>query len=79
MAAPGRQVEKSAGQTARKADRPGGQVAATAQNPTPDALIAPPREEVASLAYSYWQARGEQGGSAEEDWFKAEEALRTAR
>jgi hypothetical protein len=31
-----------------------------------------PREEVARLAYSYWEARGRQGGSAEEDWYRAE-------
>jgi Protein of unknown function (DUF2934) len=32
-------------------------------------------EEVARLAYSYWEARGCQGGSPEEDWFRAEESL----
>ena len=36
----------------------------------------PSREEVAALAYSYWQARGCQGGSPEEDWLRAEEELR---
>jgi len=34
-----------------------------------------PREishaDIASLAYSYWTERGDQGGSAEEDWFRA--------
>ena len=29
-------------------------------------------EKVALLAYSYWEERGGQGGSPEEDWFKAE-------
>lgn len=29
------------------------------------------REEIARLAYSYWEARGH-GGSAEEDWLRAE-------
>jgi hypothetical protein len=33
-------------------------------------------EKVASLAYSYWEARGFQGGSPEEDWLRAEEELR---
>jgi hypothetical protein len=33
--------------------------------------------EVARLAHSYWLERGGQGGSAEEDWQRAEEALRT--
>ena len=32
-------------------------------------------EEVARLAYSYWEARGCQGGSPEEDWFRAEQLL----
>ncbi len=30
---------------------------------------------VAQLAYSYWEARGCEGGSPEEDWFRAEEEL----
>jgi len=33
-------------------------------------------EEVARLAYSYWEARGCQGGSPEEDWCHAEQELR---
>ena len=33
-------------------------------------------EAVARLAYSYWEARGCQGGSQEEDWFHAESELR---
>ena len=33
------------------------------------------RERIARLAYSYWEARGRQGGSAEEDWFRAEREL----
>jgi hypothetical protein len=32
-------------------------------------------EEVARLAYSYWEARGCQGGSPEEDWLRAEQEL----
>lgn len=34
------------------------------------------REEIARLAYSYWEARGFSGGSAEEDWFRAEAELK---
>ena len=33
-------------------------------------------EEIAYLAYTYWEARGRQGGSPEEDWFRAEQELR---
>jgi hypothetical protein len=32
--------------------------------------------EVAHLAYAYWEARGGQGGSSEEDWRRAEQELR---
>ena len=32
--------------------------------------------ETASLAYSYWEERGGVGGSAEDDWFRAETELR---
>ena len=35
--------------------------------------------EIATLAYSYWEARGCQGGSPEEDWLCAEQQLRTGR
>ena len=31
--------------------------------------------EIARLAYSYWEARGGQGGSSEEDWHRAEQEL----
>lgn len=33
-------------------------------------------EEIARLAYYLWEARGGQGGSSEEDWFRAEEQFR---
>lgn len=35
----------------------------------------PTNEEIARLAYSYWLARGRQGGSPEEDWLRAEKEL----
>src|SRR5690349_2564069 len=34
------------------------------------------RQAIARLAYSYWEARGFTGGSAEEDWLRAEQELR---
>jgi hypothetical protein len=37
------------------------------------------REDIARLAYSYWEARGFTGGSAEEDWLRAEEELQSGR
>jgi hypothetical protein len=41
-----------------------------------DEVSAPVYEHVAELAYSYWEARGFQGGSPWEDWFRAEEELK---
>jgi|SRR5215831_1256828 len=35
----------------------------------------PTYQEIAALAYSYWVARGQQGGSPEEDWLRAEREL----
>jgi len=37
----------------------------------------PAHDEIAVLAYSYWEARGRQGGSAAEDWGRAESELRS--
>jgi hypothetical protein len=39
----------------------------------------PRREEIARLAYSYWEARGGRDGSPEADWFRAEQELRTRK
>lgn len=33
------------------------------------------QEAIARLAYSYWEARGRQGGSPEQDWLRAEQEL----
>ena len=40
------------------------------------ATFEPSYNEVAALAYSFWEARGCQGGSPEEDWILAEQKLR---
>ncbi|MBZ5576790.1 MAG: DUF2934 domain-containing protein [Acidobacteriia bacterium] len=40
-----------------------------------DDLSAPAEADIARLAYSYWEARGEKGGSPWEDWFRAEQEL----
>src|SRR5450432_3661417 len=45
------------------------------------AAIETPRptlNDIALLAYSYWEERGFQGGSSEEDWLRAEQALRSS-
>ena len=36
---------------------------------------APSHEEIARLAYTYWESRGRQHGSPEEDWYRAEREL----
>jgi hypothetical protein len=35
-------------------------------------------EEIAVVAYSYWESRGYQGGNALDDWFRAESELKRA-
>lgn len=37
---------------------------------------SPTFDDIAQLAYSYWESRGYQGGSSEEDWLRAEQELR---
>jgi hypothetical protein len=39
----------------------------------------PSHEEIASLAYRYWQERGYILGTDQEDWFRAEEQLMRSR
>ena len=54
--------------------------AATARAPEPiaesiEGLPSPTYEEIAQLAYQYWQERGGPHGSPDEDWLRAEMAL----
>jgi hypothetical protein len=51
------------------------EVDAVAAAPTPAAVVKPTNEQIAALAYSFWEARGYQGGSEEEDWLRAEKQL----
>ena len=39
------------------------------------AVRRPSHEEIARMAYSYWEARGRKGGSPEEDWHRAARAM----
>ena len=55
----------------RDHDAPGG-----AGREMKSAPAKPSHNEIAALAYSYWEARGRQGGSQCEDWFRAERELR---
>jgi uncharacterized protein involved in copper resistance len=45
-----------------------------ARTAAPDSTVD--RRAIARLAYSYWEARGYVGGSAEEDWLRAEREIR---
>lgn len=46
--------------------------------PKPAAMAnAPTHQQIAALAYSYWEARGRQGGLPEADWLRAEKELST--
>ena len=60
---------KHAKHSASPAETPSGSAAAAP-------LCQPSQDEIASLAYSYWAARGFAGGSSEEDWLRAERELR---
>jgi len=47
----------------------------TQQADAASSVYTPSFEEIAALAYSYWEARGCQGGSPDEDWGRAEQEL----
>ena len=69
-AAPARRIPSRRGKPAKP----------RAANPNPAraerSAAEPAREEIAALAYSYWEERGGRGGSPQEDWDRAERALR---
>jgi hypothetical protein len=45
------------------------------ETPVAQPVVAISHDAVAQLAYSYWEARGRQDGSSEQDWFRAESEL----
>jgi len=44
--------------------------------PPAAATYEPTYDEISQQAYLYWEARGYEGGSPEEDWLRAEQELR---
>ncbi len=44
-----------------------------------DVTIDPAQTEIARLAYQLWTERGRPDGSADEDWFRAQDLLRSGR
>ena len=69
-AAPARRKSSTSRRVPRSAE-----AAAAAVEPV---AAGPSLKAIADLAYSYWEERGRQGGSAEEDWLRAEQELRAA-
>jgi len=61
------------------AERPESATSETATSPVTvpaeSPRTTPSFDAIAQLAYSYWEARGYQGGSPEEDWLRAEQEL----
>ena len=53
-------------------------VAAPSSSAAVTPAVNPTFEQIAQLAYSYWESRGYQAGSPEEDWLRAEFELRSA-
>jgi hypothetical protein len=49
--------------------------AAKSEHAAPEKKSAPTHEEIANLAYSFWEARRRPAGSSWEDWFRAEKEL----
>ena len=48
-----------------------------AKHRTEPAIAQPDlRDDVATIAYGYWESRGRQDGDPAEDWFRAEEEFR---
>jgi len=62
-------------QTVSTANSPVDVIPANKIETTEKSVSPPPHDAIAQLAYSYWEARGCQGGSPEEDWFRAEQEL----
>ena len=62
----------TARKTERMADRAGRAKAATPSDQNDRGVTIPTYEDIALLAYSYWESRGCPVGSPDEDWFRAE-------
>ena len=80
-AAPATAKRKRAVRARAAAASSGGELQACASNgaEAPIEFSVPEQEEIARLAYSYWEARGGEGGSSEDDWFRAEQEVRGKR
>ncbi len=72
-----RKTTRRAGRAPVQADAPAPAESAQPAVSTAAAMLyQPTHEEIARLAYSYWDSRGCPGGCPEEDWTRAELELR---
>jgi hypothetical protein len=55
------------------------EITVLAPQPAPPAVQAPTQEDISIRAYLIAEARGFQGGSSEDDWFRAERELLVER
>jgi hypothetical protein len=76
-AVPARRKSTSTKRSARTVEVPQTQEVSAIPEAAVPVTAGPSREEIARLAYSYWEARGCVGGSQDEDWHRAEQELRT--
>jgi len=72
VSSPAATRRKPANTTRAKRSAP---MAAATAPATQSVQNGPTSEQIAGLAYSYWEARGFQGGSPEQDWLRAEQEL----
>jgi len=49
------------------------------KEPDGPVTVSFPHDEIAVLAYLYWEARGCPHGDREQDWFRAEEELKARK
>jgi hypothetical protein len=72
--------EKDEKKKSEQMQRPAPEPDVTVHDHVNDSIFErPSHEEIAMLAYSYWTERGGDGGSAEEDWLRAESELREGK
>jgi hypothetical protein len=79
-AVPARRKSAGSKRTARNVEvAETSEVVVVSEVPVAATSVEPSYDEIARLAYSYWEARGYTDGSQDEDWLRAEQALRVSR
>jgi DUF2934 family protein len=70
-----RKTASRANASAAHKHHPKTKVEAVVETPVGQPVVNVSHDAIARLAYSYWEARGRQDGSSEQDWFRAESEL----